>query len=83
MTCSTQAHDALLINCTLVLTHLVSETVYFQEIGLVHSERDGDLRMPHLVYFYSVHLQIGTNLGDFQYLYIDFCLATIFVLVSK
>eukprot|EP00731_Ephydatia_muelleri_P014339 Em0008g59a len=24
---------------------------------------------------------VGTNLGDFQYLYIDFCLATIFVLV--
>ena len=31
----------------------------------------------------SSHFQIGTNLGDFQYLYIDFCLATIFVLVSK
>lgn len=29
------------------------------------------------------YFQVGTNLGDFQYLYIDFCLATIFVLVSK
>ena len=32
---------------------------------------------------FLLYFQIGTNLGDFQYLYIDFWLATIFVFVSK